>query len=404
MLGSQTLFEKIWREHDEITQHGAVGHAKCPICGQYQKDRDALGERTDAAAVAQRAQLDDADEAHAKEHQGERAYADAAWYQGQTYPRRMTCIRIDAPTQHQFDLPRQRKIARDIIKTLDTSKRWSSKITGAQISGVGMLATVARVALGGGANLVCTVLMLCLMSMVERGATIGARLMLILDNTTGENKNVTVIGFLACLVQWDWFEEAGFFSQPVGHTFNELDQSFRVVIQKMLQFTVYTVSKMLSLIYKFLQPYGIFSVVELPYLWDFAKWLKPHMHNLGGFATSQFGEGMHEFRLKKDGEGVVRLHMRQSAQASGCASNDTASHHHAHCVQALCILYSPYPSTYAGGFQRVLGMRCLRFDRQWRSLQSRASRKMMSGSALLSNQPFGSGFRLWLCSPGSSAM
>lgn len=347
VLGSRSLFEKVWREHDEIMEHGAKGHPKCPICGKYQKDRDALDDRTDAAAVAKRAQLAEADEAHALEHMGERRYAETAWYQGETYPRRMTCIRIDAPTQHQFDLPRQRKIARDIIKTLDGSKRWASKITGAQIAGVGMLASVARAALGGGANLVCTVLMLCLMSMMERGASIGARLMLILDNTTGENKNATVICFLAYLVQCDWFEEAGFFSQPVGHTFNELDQSFNTLIEKMLQYTVYTVSRIISLIYMFLQPYGIFKVVELPYLWDFKGWLLPHMYIPGGYATNQFGTGMHEFRLKKDRDGVVRLHMRASAQASGCVCS--IEHRISELMRCVRVL--------VGGFQKGVGTR-----------------------------------------------
>lgn len=317
MLGSKGLFEKIWRAHDEIVQHGARGHPTCQICGKYQVDRDALHERTDSYAVGRRAELDAAYEAHQMEHTGERKYAETAWFQGETYPKRMTTIRIDAPTQHQFDLPRQRKIARDVVKTLDGAKRWSSKITGAQIAGVGMLATVARAALGGGPNLVCTVLMLCLMAMTERKATLGARLMLVLDNTTAENKNTTVIGFLACMVQWDWFEEAGFFSQPVGHTFNELDQSFNTLIKKMMQYAIYTVSRMISLIWQFLAPYGIFSVVELPYLWNFDDFVSEHMHGTGGFATSQFGEGMHEFRIKKDREGVVRLHMRQSSQASG---------------------------------------------------------------------------------------
>lgn len=93
-----------------------------------------------------------------------------------------------------------------------------------------MLASVARVALGGGPNLVCTVLMLCLTSMMDRGIPIGGKLMLILDNTTGENKNTIVIGCLACMVLWGWFEEAAFFSQPVGHTFNELDQSFNTYL------------------------------------------------------------------------------------------------------------------------------------------------------------------------------
>lgn len=332
VVGSKGLFEKIWREHDEIVQYGSIGHPKCPTCGKLEAQRDSIGERTDRAAAALRAELDAADAAHAAEHMGERNYAEQAWYIGETYPKRMTCIRIDAPTQHQFDVPRQRKIARDIVKTLEGSRRWMSKITGSQIAGVGMLATVARIALGGGPNLVCTVLMLSLMAMMEKGHPIGARLMLVLDNTTGENKNSTVIGFLACLVAWDWFEETGFFSQPVGHTYNELDQSFNTLIKKMMQYAVYTVSKMVALIFKFLEPYGVFAVIELPYLWDFTAMVQPHMNPLGGFATSQFGEGMHEFRFKKDRNGVVRLHMRQSSQASGYYMQE----------MMMCLSHGPY--------------------------------------------------------------
>lgn len=109
VVGSQGLFEKIWREHDEIVEYGALGHPTCPICGKYQVNRDALGERTDAAAVAKRAQLDEDYQVHTEEHLEERRYADAAWFRGETYPKSMTCLRIDAPTQHQFDLPRQKK-------------------------------------------------------------------------------------------------------------------------------------------------------------------------------------------------------------------------------------------------------------------------------------------------------
>ena len=39
IIGSPSLFEKIWREHDEITEYGAKGHAKCDHCGELQVDR-----------------------------------------------------------------------------------------------------------------------------------------------------------------------------------------------------------------------------------------------------------------------------------------------------------------------------------------------------------------------------
>ena len=73
---------------------------------------------------------------------------------------------------------------------------------------------------------------------------------------------------------------------------------------------------MCRLILRFLEKYGIHKVWILPHLWDISELVLPHMHPLGGYATSQHGDGMHEFRLKKDEAGVVRLHMRKSSKSS----------------------------------------------------------------------------------------
>ena len=200
VIGSKALFVKLWAEHTEIVEDVAVGHAKCDTCGRLNARQDALEGRNDAHAMQQRRQLAEEQAIHDAEHQGERRYSEDAWYQGETYPERMTTIRIDAPTQHQFDLPRQRKVSRDIVKSLDGASRWASKITGAQVAGAGMYAFVARAAFGGGPNLVGTALLLVLHFLNIRGVTLGCRLLLILDNTTGENKCNAIIGLLAWLV------------------------------------------------------------------------------------------------------------------------------------------------------------------------------------------------------------
>ena len=207
-----------------------------------------------------------------------------------------------------------------------------------------MFAFMARAALGGGPNLVATVLLCVLAELVASGVVLGSRLMLILANTTGENKCNPVIGVLpgrfvsdiqnwcvsdwcvlpvctgvlAWLVFWDVFEEAGFFSMLKGHTYNELDQSFRTLIVAMLQYAIYTVSELARLICRLLQGYGVRPTIVLPHLWGISDLILPHMHlPLGGYATSQHGDGHHEFRLKKDNKGDVRLHMRKSSKASG---------------------------------------------------------------------------------------
>ena len=56
---------------------------------------------------------------------------------------------------------------------------------------------------------------------------------------------------------------------------------------------------MVHLIRKFLAPYEIMDIRVLPHLFDI-KAVEESMHSLGGYATSQYGSGMHEFRLQKD--------------------------------------------------------------------------------------------------------
>lgn len=86
---------------------------------------------------------------------------------------------------------------------------------------------------------------------------------------------------------------------------------------RMMQHAIYTVSRMIFLIRHYLKPYGIKEVWQLPNHWDVSGLVLPHMHDLCGFNTSQHGDRMHEFLLKKDSSGVVRLHMRKSSKSSG---------------------------------------------------------------------------------------
>ena len=72
------------------------------------------------------------------------------------------------------------------------------------------------------------------------------------------------------------------------------------------------------MIWSSLRKYNCVKVIELHALWNWKEFFAPHMNgSLGGFATSQFGSGMHEFYVRKDSEGVVRLWARKSSQASG---------------------------------------------------------------------------------------
>ena len=224
---------------------------------------------------------------------------------------------MDAPTETQFDVPVQSRAARDGVKSLDGAQKWQSKITGVLIAGIGMLTFVSRSGLGSGPNLSCTVLFLTLAAMVQHDRPIGQQLNVLLDNTCGDNKNNEMIFFLAWLVLEDITTEASFFCMMTGHTYSRIDQTFRTLIGQLLIMPIYTVGKLLSAIFNALRAHNCIACTELHCLWNWKAFFAPHVYErFGGFATGQFGSGMHEFVLRKDRHGEVRLWARKSSQAS----------------------------------------------------------------------------------------
>ena len=68
---------------------------------------------------------------------------------------------------------------------------------------------------------------------------------------------------------------------------------------------------------QFLSAYDCHACIELHCLWDWKAFFAPHVHErFTGFATGQFGSGMHEFVLRKNSSGEVRLFLRKSSAAS----------------------------------------------------------------------------------------
>ena len=163
VIGTLRLFQKIWKEHDEIVDVKATGHEICDDCGRIKAARDQYEGRTDAVAVAERKRLDEQQAIHDKEHRGERQYGDDIWYKSETYPDRVTALNMDAPTQDEFDVPVQPRKFRDAVKALDKQPKWASKITGVMAAGHGMIAYVTRTGLGSGPNLSLTLLYLTLL-------------------------------------------------------------------------------------------------------------------------------------------------------------------------------------------------------------------------------------------------
>ena len=85
----------------------------------------------------------------------------------------------------------------------------------------------------------------------------------------------------------------------------------------MMSAPIYTVTAMLRAISSYLSAYGSLGCFELHCMWDWTTFFKEHIHEkFTGFDTSQYGSGMHEFMVRKDAQGEVRLWVRASSEAS----------------------------------------------------------------------------------------
>ena len=132
--------------------------------------------------------------------------------------------------QDQLEIPVQPRKYRDVASSLENAAGWCSKMMGVMMAGFGMLCFIAHERLGGGANLSCTCVYLTLLYMKDKKYKIGRLFRLLLDNTTGDNKNNTCILFICWLVLEDTFEDASFFCMLKGHTYTGLDRTFNTMI------------------------------------------------------------------------------------------------------------------------------------------------------------------------------
>ena len=141
ILGSLSLFAKLWKAAG-IKEEKPTGHAKCDICGKLQAEEDKAKENGSAEQL-EKVRVKKAE--HKSAHRSQRDYSEDFWYKGKQHPRKVTAMSMDAPTEKQFDVPMQQRNSRDVIKSLDTAKRWSSKITGVPFAHVLALLCVCHI-------------------------------------------------------------------------------------------------------------------------------------------------------------------------------------------------------------------------------------------------------------------
>jgi hypothetical protein len=102
-----------------------------------------------------------------------------------------------------------------------------TRLVGAQIEGYGFHGSWVYPWFNSDSNLTCT-LILDIITMISniRGKMLPPVLFLQMDNCGRENKNHTVIGFLAMLIELKVFTEIYLTFLPVGHTHCKVDQRF----------------------------------------------------------------------------------------------------------------------------------------------------------------------------------
>ena len=159
VLGSPYLLNLVIKQDTEIHQRKAKEQDICDDCHEFDLTDEKLKGLTTADAQKKRAENLEARRVHEKFKNDEIAYGEDWWATAQASPRKVTAIRVDAPTQSRFNMPQVNRTETNESKSLSgTAKhKWKSKVTGAWDARLGMRLYLVRSALG-----VCLLLNHCM--------------------------------------------------------------------------------------------------------------------------------------------------------------------------------------------------------------------------------------------------
>ena len=223
---STAAFKRLWNEEDQLKERKASSHSKCNVCANLDNLLSALQGRCDAEAVQKRKALIAARELHEKNHLGERSEMDYACLRAIVSPNSIWVIMADAATQRNFELPR---LLKRRAKELNNIPFFGLKLMATFAPGYGFTPFLVHDSMYSGANLLWTVVWHTIVAMQTQFGYLPDELHLQLDNTSGENKNETMIAIGAWLVASGYFKRVRVFFLMVGHTHIIIDQIFGVI-------------------------------------------------------------------------------------------------------------------------------------------------------------------------------
>lgn len=311
-------FKKLWNDEECLKERKASSHSKCSVCCQIDLEFDKLRGNNTSDAVLKRKLLGVARAEHERNHLGERSEMDHACLLSVVEPHRIWVIMADAATQKNFELPR---LQHNRCKDLQNVPWYGMKLMATYAPGFGFSPYLVHDSMFSGANLLWSVVWLTLCSMRDHYGYLPAELHLQLDNTSGENKNNTMVAMASWLVHAGYFKRVRVFFLLVGHTHIIIDQVFGVITKSIKSQQLLEVRDLVAAIGTALLPnpqYRAQEVKVLPALWDF----KGFVQKFGRLASLTYLTGNPQYYDEQGGWQGYRdflfdgrgLSMRQSTR------------------------------------------------------------------------------------------
>ena len=224
--GSMSMLKKAWKLETRLKEKKACSHSKCNVCSKIDTIMDSVRGVNTSAAQVTRANSRRAQAEHDRMHLAARTEMDDAGRHAFVSPRQMWTMLVDAATQRNFMLP---KLQCRAPKKLAQRPFWSYKLMASYAYGYGFTPFLVHSSQKMGANLTWTVIWLTLTAMRKHYGFWPDVLHITVDNTTGENKNETLLAMCAWLVASGRFKQVRVLFLMVGHTHVIIDHIFGVV-------------------------------------------------------------------------------------------------------------------------------------------------------------------------------
>ena len=304
---SWSVFYRAWSEtwSHYLKLRKSSTHAECNICWRARQRIHArnasLVERLGVAREWRR---------HLRDQYHDRAIY---WFLRYASRRRMDVLTIiiDSMDKAKFAWP-QFPWTR-CSKDLESLQRPRFVFTAAIAHGFGTFFFIADESVSHGANAFCEVLLRVLEAVSAEcrrsGVIFPAHLVVQSDNTTAQAKNQHVTLFLAYAVARFKFQTANIFFLVVGHTHEDIDQLFGIILQLVLRKVAFRTSRhLIDALHAIMRPrvesrHETFHAEELKRVRDFSAWLSPAgIEMYHAFGTRDDIEAPHafSFKLRKD--------------------------------------------------------------------------------------------------------